>query len=91
MDGEIPVDPEEYLSAVIRGEIPYVPEDAGEEHGEEDGEDGGEDGGEEDGEDGGEEEDVSSFLNLTGDGMEIVPTNNDDEGQTNIDGQVYIY
>ena len=44
MDGEIPVDPEEYLSAVIRGEIPYVPEDAGEEHGEEDGEDGGEDG-----------------------------------------------
>ena len=78
MDGEIPVDPEEYLSAVISGEIPYVPEDAGEEHGEEDGENGG------------EEEDVSSFLNITGDGMEIVP-NNDDEGQTNIDGQVYIY
>ena len=83
MDGKIPVDPEEYLRAVIRGEIPYVTEDAGEEHGE--------DGGEENGEDGGEEADVSSFLNLTGDGMEIVPTNNDDEGQTNIDGQVYIY
>jgi len=88
MDGKIPVeDPEEYLRAVIRGDIPYVTEDAGEEHGE----DGGEDGGEENGEDGGEEADVSSFLNLTGDGMEIVPTNNDDEGQTNIDGQVYIY
>ena len=79
MDGEIPVDPEEYLSVVIRGEIPYVPEDAGEEHGGEDG-----------GQDGGQEEDVSSFLNLTGDGMEIVPANNNDEGQTNIDGQVYI-
>ena len=85
MDGSYPranadvEDPEEYLNCIIRGEIPYVPEDAGEEHGEEDGEDGG------------EEEDVSSFLNLTGDGMEIVPTNNDDEGQTNIDGEVYIY
>ena len=71
-------DEEEYLRGMIRGEIPYVPEDAGEEHGEEDGEDGG------------EEEDVSSFVNLTGDGMEILPTNIDDEGQTNIDGQVYI-
>ena len=80
MDGEISVDPEEYLGAIIRGDISYVPEDAGEEHGGEDG-----------GQDGGQEEDVSSFLNLTGDGMEIVPTNNDDEGQTNIDGQVYIY
>ena len=43
--------------------------------------------GEEDG-----EEDVSSFLNLTGDGMETVRTNNDDEGQTTMTkGQVYIY
>ena len=76
MDGEKAVDPEEYLRAVIRGEIPYVPEDAGEEHGE----------------DGGEDEDVSSFLNQTGDGMEIEPTNNDDEGQTTMTkGQVYIY
>jgi len=71
MDGEKAVDPEEYLHLVIRGEIPYVPE----EHGEEDG-----------------EEDVSSFLNLTGDGMETVRTNNDDEGQTTMTkGQVYIY
>ena len=65
-------------------------EDAGEEHGE----DGGEDRKmvEKNGEDGEEEEDVSSFLNLTGDGMEIVPTNNDDEGQTNIDWPgIYIY
>jgi hypothetical protein len=85
MDGEIPnvPHPEEYMMGIIRGEIPYVQE------GEEDvGECARE----------GEEEDVSSFLNPSGDGMEIEmfdegKTNNDDEGQlqTNIDGEVYTY
>ena len=69
-------DDEEYLNGMIRGEIQYVPEDAGE--------------------DLGEDEDPSSYLNLSGEGMEVETfdegqTNNDDEGQTNIDGEVYIY
>ena len=63
-------DDEEYLNGMIRGEIQYVPEDAG--------------------------ENPSSYLNPSGDGMEVETfdegqTNNDDEGQTNIDGEVYIY
>ena len=73
-------DDEEYLNGMIRGEIQYVPEDAGEDAGE----------------DLGEDEDPSSYLNLSGEGMEVETfdegqTNNDDEGQTNIDGEVYIY
>ena len=77
-------DDEEYLNGMIRGEIQYVPEDAGE------------DAGKDPGEDPGEDEDPSSFLNPSGEGMEIEmfdegQTNNDDEGQTNIDGEVYIY
>ena len=87
MDGSHPranadiEDPEEYLNRIIRGEIPYVPEDAGE------------DAGKDPGEDPGEDEDPSSFLNPSGEGMEIEMF---DEGQTNneiemFDGAVYIY
>ena len=81
---EDPEDPEEFLSAVIRGEITYVPppdpEDAGVDLEE----------------DLGADEDVNSWMNPSGgEGLGIDldegQTNNDDEGQINSDGQVYIY
>jgi hypothetical protein len=80
-NADVPEDPEEYISALIRGDIPYVQEDAPE------------DAGVDLEEDLGEDEDPSSFLNTSGDGMEIDlfdegQTNNDDEGQINIDGEV---
>jgi hypothetical protein len=62
----VPEDPEEYLRGMIRGEIPYVQKEAGEDAGY-------------------QEEDVSSFLNLPGDRMEIEMF---DKGQTNNDDEV---
>ena len=81
---DVPEDPEEFYHAMIRGEITYVPP-----HDDQD--------------DGIElletEEAIKSWMNASGDGMEIDlgddegQTNNDDEGklQTNIDGEVYTY
>jgi hypothetical protein len=81
-DAEEGVIREELLMGIIRGEIPYVHEDAGEGAGQ---------GAEE-----GEEEDVLSFLNPSDDGMDIEmfdegQTDNDDDQQlqTNTDGEVY--
>jgi hypothetical protein len=70
MDGEIPnvPHPEDFMMGIIHGEIPYVPEDAGEGAGE--------------GASEGEEEDVSSFRNLFGHGIEIEMF---DEGKINND------
>ena len=81
---DVPKDAEEFYHAMIRGEITYVPPH--------------------DDEDAGVEleeanEAVNSWMNASGDGMEIElgddegQTNNDDEGQlqTNIDGEVYTY
>ena len=71
-------DPEEFLSAVIRGEITYVPPPAPEDTGVDLEEDLGAD-----------EDDVNSWMNPSGgEGLEIDPF---DEGQTNNDDQVYIY
>jgi hypothetical protein len=78
MDGENdPRQPEEFLFGIIRGEHVYVHQGADRE-----------DPGVAVGEGAGEaerEEDVLSFLNPSGDGMEIKTF--DDEGQTNIDGE----
>ena len=78
----MPEDREEYFHALVRGEIEYVPP-PGEDL------------------DGGVDLDdkiVNSWMNTSGDGMEIYlfnegQTNNDDEGQlqTTIDGEVYTY
>jgi hypothetical protein len=81
--------PEEVLMGIIHGEYAYVPEEgAGEGVGRE---------GAREGTGEGEEEDVSSFLNPSGDGMKIEmfdvgQTNSGDEHQlhTNTDGEVYI-
>ena len=65
-------DLEEYFHALVRGEITYVSPT-------------GED------EDGGidlNQEDVDSWMNPSGDGMEMEPIK---EGQTNIDDKVYTY
>jgi hypothetical protein len=93
MDGENAPHTEELMMGIIHGEIPYVHEDAGEGAGEGAIEGAGREGAGE-----GEEEDISSFLNPFGDGMEIEmfdkgQTDNDDERQlrTNTDGDVYIY
>jgi hypothetical protein len=84
MDGENdPHQPEEYLMGMIRGEHLYVPQEGADR---EDprvlvGEGAGREGAREDE----REEDVSSFLNPSGDGMEIETFDN--EGQTNTDGE----
>jgi hypothetical protein len=102
MDGENEPHTKELLMGIIRGEIPYVPEDAEEGAGEGSREGAGREGAREgvgrEGAGEGEEEDVSSFLNPSGDGMEIKmfeegQTNNNDERklQTNTDGEdIYI-
>ena len=77
------VDPKEFFHAVIRGDITYVPPyDDGDARIESEETD----------------EAVKSWMNASGDGMEIDPfneeqTNNKDEGQlqTNTDGEVYTY
>jgi hypothetical protein len=88
MDGEIPnvPHPEYFMMGIIHGEIPYVPEDAGEGAREGAGEGASE----------GEEEDVSSFRNPFGDGIEIEmfdegQINNDEERQLQTNSKVYIY
>ena len=93
MDGDnnVPEDmePEELMYGMVRGEIIYVPPP-----------DENQDGGIElEGEDG--DDVVSSWMNPSGDGIELEvepydegQTNNDDEGrqlQTNTDGEVYIH
>jgi hypothetical protein len=96
MDSENdPHQPEEFLMGIIRGEHLYVPQEGADREGTEVavGEGFDREGAEED--EG--EEDVSSFLNPYGDGMEIEmfddegQTNTDDERQlqTNTDGEVY--
>ena len=79
----VPEDPEEYFHALVRGEIEYVPPPSEDLDGGVDLDD----------------ETVNSWMNTSGDGMEMIDpfnegqTNNDDEGQlqTNIDGEVYTY
>jgi hypothetical protein len=86
MDGENdPHQPEEFLMGMIRGEHLYVPQEGAdrEDPGVATGEGSSREGA---GEDEGEQ-DVSSFLNPSGDRMEIEMY--DDEGQTNTDGEVY--
>jgi hypothetical protein len=91
MDGENdPHQPEEFLFGIIHGEHVYVPQEGA------DREDPrvavGEGAGENE-----REEDVSSFLNPSGDGMEIemfddegqTNTNDERQLQTNADGEVY--
>jgi hypothetical protein len=86
MDGENESQPEEVLMVIIRGEYAYVPEEGAREGA------GREGAGEGEG-----KEDVLSFLNPSGDGMEIEmydegQTNSYDERQlqTNTNGEVYI-
>jgi hypothetical protein len=83
MDCENEPRPEDFLMGMIGGEYVYVPEEGADREGTgvavEEGA-----GQEGDGEDEGEE-DVSSFLNPFGDGMEIEMF--DDEGQTNSDDE----
>jgi hypothetical protein len=79
MDGENHPQPEEFLFDIIHSEHVYVLEEGADREGTRvaSGEGAGrEDAGEEEG-----EEDISSFLNPSGDGMEIEMI--DDEGQTN--------
>jgi hypothetical protein len=84
MDGENdPRQPEEFLFSIIRGEHVYVHQEGAyrEDPGVATGEGAGREGvGEDEC-----EEDVSSFLKPSGDGMEIETF--DDKGQTNIDGE----
>jgi hypothetical protein len=91
MDGENdPHQPEEFLFGIIRGEHVYVHQEGADQ---EDPDVAIREGAREDE----REEDVSSFLNPSGDGMEIETfddegqTNTDDERQlqTNADGEVY--
>jgi hypothetical protein len=84
MDGENdPRQPEEFLFGIIRGEHVYVHQEGGDR---EDPEVGfGEHAGQEGAGEDEHEEDVSSFLNPSGDRMEIETF--DDEGQTNTDGE----
>ena len=66
------MEPEEFFHALVRGDITYVPPPG-------ENEDAGVDI---------EAEDVNSWMNPSGDGMEMEPIK---EGQTNIDDKVYTY
>jgi hypothetical protein len=80
MDGENdPSHPEEFLYGIIHGEHVYVHQEGA------DREDPGEGAGREGAREDEREDDVSSFLNPSGDGMDIETF--DDEGQTNTDAE----
>jgi hypothetical protein len=90
-DENDPHQPEEFLFGIIRGEHVYVPQEGADREGT--GVGAGREGVREDE----HEEDVSSFLNPSSDGMEIemfdeegqTNTNDERQLQTNTDGEVY--